>query len=156
MLVLCARRYGLVVSLTRMVSFTPVSAELRRKHDAVCRVDASLILNSKPGVSYGEVLRRGILEYERAGFPEEWKLHHQGGPTGYVGRTVKVSPTTTLPVQASQAAAWNPSITGTKSEDTILIREKGFELLTQPRDWPLLKVSLDGGQVERCDILVKP
>jgi hypothetical protein len=44
---------------------------------------------------------------------------------------------------------WNPSITGTKSEDTILTRAAGRapEILTAMTDWPML------GQ--RPDILVR-
>jgi len=55
-----------------------------------------------------------------------------------------------------QAFAWNPSITGTKSEDTILTAPGGGapEFLTQPLDWPATDVEWGGGTVARPDILV--
>ena len=56
---------------------------------------------------------------------------------------------------ANQAFAWNPSITGTKSEDTILATDKGPALLTRPVDWPTLEVEFAGRTVPRADILVR-
>jgi len=41
MLVLCGRQYGLVASVTRLVHFGPLPAEVRRKAEACARVDAT-------------------------------------------------------------------------------------------------------------------
>ena len=49
-------------------------------------------------------------------------------------------------VAAGQAYAWNPSITGMKSEDTILVGEQGNEVLTAIEGWPMLTVELAGGE----------
>ncbi|MCX6374578.1 MAG: M24 family metallopeptidase, partial [Armatimonadetes bacterium] len=86
MLVIGSKKWGLVVSVTRIVHFGPIPAELRRKHDAVMTVDAELIAHTRPGASVDYTFRKGMEAYARAGFPDEWKLHHQGGPTGYAGR----------------------------------------------------------------------
>lgn len=153
MLVLCARRFGLIVSLTRMVSFGPVKPEFQRRHEAVCRVDAALNLATRPGATLGEILKKGICAYEECGYPDEWKLHHQGGITGYLGRTHKATPGSATKVMANQAAAWNPSIAGTKSEDTILVREDGMEVLTAAREWPMIRAEVDGQTMERCGVL---
>lgn len=155
MLVLCARRHGLIANLTRMVSFGEPSSELRQKHDAVCRVDAALILASTPGKNYGEVFQTGTQAYEREGFAHEWKLHHQGGPTGYQGRYFKATAQSMQTVQAGQAIAWNPSIAGTKSEDTILVAQSGPEVLTAAQDWPLFHAETSLGALPRPDILIK-
>lgn len=152
MMVVCARRYGLIASVTRMIYFGPVAADLRRKHDAVCRVDAALILTSRPGNRFSDVLRNGIAVYEETGFGEEWHLHHQGGATGYVGRSVRALPDSPETVQANQAVAWNPSIAGTKSEDTVLVKEQGMEILTQANNWPMMNVQYRGKSLTRCDI----
>lgn len=155
MLVLCARRFGLVANVSRIVSFEPVDETLRKKHDAVCRIDAALNLSSKPGAAYGDVLKRGIAEYERHGYENEWLLHHQGGPTGYLGRYFKAIPTTTETVSANQPIAWNPSISGTKSEDTVFVHEDRLEVLTEAKDWPMIDVEIDDETMKRCDILTK-
>ena len=57
-------------------------------------------------------------------------------------------------VRAGQAFAWNPSITGTKSEDTILVKEDGFENMTEISGWPEIKVELDNQVISRPAILV--
>jgi hypothetical protein len=56
-------------------------------------------------------------------------------------------------VKPGQAFAWNPSITGTKSEDTILIDEKGCEVITAMADWPQIPVQVEGRLIERPTIL---
>ena len=48
-------------------------------------------------------------------------MHHQGGVTGYAPREVKVVPGMTMSLRRNMALAWNPSVTGSKSEDTIII-----------------------------------
>ncbi len=155
MLVLGAERHGLYVSLTRLVHFGPLSPELKAKHLAVCRVDAAFNHYTTPGRAYGDVFRDGLAAYAREGFGDEWKLHHQGGPAGYQPREFKVTPRETRPVVESQGVAWNPSITGTKCEDTMLVGSGGNVFLTAARDWPMLRVEVGGRQYLRPDILVR-
>jgi antitoxin VapB len=47
------------------------------------------------------------------------------------------------------ACAWNPSITGTKSEDTILLTGDSPETLTTMAGWPMWSVEVDGATFER-------
>ena len=156
MLVIGARRWGLVVSATRLVSFGKLTDELRRKHDAVVRVDAEFIAGTKVGATVGETFSRGQKAYETTGFAEEWTLHHQGGPTGYLARDYRANAGITDTVQPNQAFAWNPSITGTKSEDTIIAMEGKTEIISMVKDWPTVTVRLDDGQeMARPDILVR-
>jgi hypothetical protein len=56
-------------------------------------------------------------------------------------------------VAAGQAFAWNPSIQGTKSEDTILAGETQAEILTETAGWPLLPLAVDGQTIMRPAIL---
>jgi len=159
MLVICGRRGGLICSLTRLVNFSKVSRELAEKHRACCAVDAAFILGTQVGVETGAIFRAAMDVYAKCGFRDEWKLHHQGGPTGYAGRDYKATPTRVSPasptrrVLANQAYAWNPSITGTKSEDTILALESGPEIISAPVDWPTIKAEFKGKTVERAAIL---
>jgi len=155
MLVLCARRHGLIVALSRIVHFGRLPSELRRRHDAVCAVDASLHLATRVGVQVREVFLRGVEAYAEQGFPDEWQLHHQGGPCGYQGRDYLGSPMATGEVLVNQPFAWNPSITGTKSEDTILATAKGPEVITPALDWPMVGVETGGKSWPRPDILVR-
>ena len=154
MVVACARRWGLIISCTRLVHFGKLPAELRRKHDAVVKVDAALNLSTRVGEKIGSVVQAGIQAYANVGFPDEWKMHHQGGPTGYSSREFRAMPEETRPAQPNQAFAWNPSIAGTKSEDTILATERGVEFLSLSPAWPMIEVEYNGQIVKRADILV--
>lgn len=155
MLVAGGRRHGLIISLTRMVHFGPPPEALRRKHEAVAEVDATLIAHTRPGAVVGEILQRGIEAYERAGFSEEWRYHHQGGPTGYAPREYRATLGERRVVAPWQAFAWNPTIAGTKSEDTILATPQGPEVLSASPNWPSLSLSIGGMLIPRPDILVR-
>jgi Xaa-Pro aminopeptidase len=152
---LTGRRHGLHASLTRMVSFGDPDPDLVARHDAVTRVDARTILESSPGRSLGEVMACEMDQYASEGFAEEWRLHHQGGLTGYAGREVFAVPRSPYTLKSDQALAWNPSITRVKSEDTILISDRAPEILTHDPWWPEHPVELDGRVVSRPSLLVR-
>jgi Xaa-Pro aminopeptidase len=148
MVAVCAMRHGLIVSMTRLVHFGRLPAALRRKHAAVCAVDEALIGATRPGAKWSEILAAGIRAYRAGGFGKEWKLHHQGGPMGYECRDFCVTPTTSGAAVPNQVVGWNPSISGTKSEDAVLTRSAAdAEVLTAMTDWPMLG--------SRPDILVR-
>lgn len=155
MLVTGARRHGLVVSATRIVGFGELSSELRKKHEAVTRIDAGLIARTVPGADVGAVFRRAVEDYAEAGFADEWRLHHQGGPTGYKGREFRANPTTDSTILENQAFAWNPSITGTKSEDTMIATAQGPVIVSETDNWPMVEVETDVGVLRRPDILIR-
>lgn len=155
MVVVCGRRWGLIVSHSRIVHFGPLSDDLKRRHQAVTHVDAAFILSSKPGVSVGHVLDAGIEAYRTTGYPDEWHHHHQGGPTGYAGREYRATPGERRQVQLHQAFAWNPTIAGTKSEDTIIAHSDRTEIVSQAQKWPTLVAEYAGQKIQRPDILVK-
>jgi len=155
MLVVNAGKWGLVASLTRLVHFEKVPPMIQKKMKAVAEVDACFIQETRPGNKFSDILAKGVQTYQKVGFGEEWKLHHQGGPTGYRPREYLVTPHTTGVVLDNQAVAWNPSITGTKLEDTIITTEKGPEVLTVTPKWPTLTVEYKGTKIPRPDILIR-
>jgi antitoxin VapB len=142
MLVLCGRRHGLVCSITRLVYFGPLPDELRRKELACARVDATMIAGTRPGETLGHLFQAAMDAYVAEGFPGEWQLHHQGGPAGYNPREVVATAASTEIVQEGQVYAWNPSITGLKSEDTILVGAAANEVLTTITGWPTITVNV--------------
>ena len=155
LIALTGRRHGLHISLTRLVSIGPVNSGLLGRHRAVVKVDARYILETRAGVTLGDVFSRAIDQYILEGFPREWELHHQGGLTGYAGREIFATPDIRYRLEANQVLTWNPSITGTKSEDTILITSDGAEVLTRTGSWPELEVELPMGTLNRPAILVR-
>jgi Xaa-Pro aminopeptidase len=136
MLVVCARRDGYIISATRMVHFGALSAEQEQKFTAVTNIDAHIIGASRPGRSGGELYEILRKQYEHNGYPDEFAHHHQGGLTGYVTRERLAVKHADWKVTAGQMLAWNPSIAGVKSEDTILVREGGNIVLTPVLEFP--------------------
>jgi Xaa-Pro aminopeptidase len=130
-------RWGLHASVSRAVSFGRLSDDLLQRQQGCALVDLSFIGATKPGATAGDIFAAGAKAYADAGFPGEWRLHHQGGAAGYAGREWVIVPGGTEIVQETQAFAYNPSITGTKSEDTFVLRPDGTpDFLTTTGQWP--------------------
>jgi Xaa-Pro aminopeptidase len=156
MLVTCAAYGGLISCLTRFVSFGPVSRELESKGHAVANIDVAINLSTRPGRTLGELFQVLQKAYADNGQADQWKLHHQGGPTGYANSEAVATPDGTAKVRGTQAFAWNPSIVGIKSEDTVLCTEDGVEVLTaHSEEWPTVVGRFDGKELPRADVLVR-
>lgn len=153
MLVTCARRGGLIASLTRLVSAGAVHEELRRRTDAAARVNARLLAATAPGARGSELYETAAAAYAGEGFAGEERLHHQGGATGYRTREWVAHPTSAETVRPSQAFAWNPSIAGTKVEETGVVSGEGVEVITTSPDWPRIPVRLEGREYFAPDVL---
>ncbi len=156
MLVICGQRGGLIACLTRLIHFGALPADLAKRHEAVCRVETAMWAATKVGTEYGKALQAGLDQYKKEGFPKEWELHHQGGPTGYAGRDFMATPGEKRLVLDKQAVAWNPSITGTKNEDTYIQDGATRTVVTAcSADWPTIKVTAGGETLSRPGILVR-
>ena len=132
LLAFTAERHGLHVSMTRIVSFGSPPAQLRRRVEQAAEVDAAVIAGARPGATLAEVFAVLRDAYAKLGLPDEWRLHHQGGLTGYKGREVFATPKDRTVLPPTCAVAFNPSVTGGgKSEDTVLVTEAGNEVLTR-------------------------
>ena len=157
-IVLSGRRHGLIASLTRIVHFGPLpsDAPLRLLHRAVTRVDAVAIANTVVGATSDTIMASIQKAYEEVGFVGEWLHHHQGGATGYRSREWKAEPGVRYQVGRPQAFAWNPSVAGPRSEDTILVGAKEgcdvAEVLTATPSWPMIKHVVNGIEIERPDV----
>jgi len=155
MLVTCAEFGGLIPCVTRFVHFGPMSAERKAKQQAICDIDTAVNLATKPGRTLGEIFTDLQSAYAERGHDGQWKLHHQGGSTGYAGREAFARPGSTVKVLENQAFAWNPSIVGAKQEDTILCTANGIEVLTAPsKEWPQVVGRYGGNELMRADVLV--
>jgi Xaa-Pro aminopeptidase len=130
MLVASAQRGGLYANLTRIVEFEPAEPEIARRQ-ATCEEILARMREeaTKPGRSLAEAFADCRRFYEEAGFPDEWRLHHQGGITGYASREVIATPSTDVPIELGQAFAWNPSVTGAKAEETFVLTPAGAEVV---------------------------
>ncbi|NSW89679.1 MAG: aminopeptidase P family N-terminal domain-containing protein [Firmicutes bacterium] len=155
MIAVCARRQGLYASLTRFVHFGKLPDDIKVKHSAVTKTDAAFILSTRPEMAVSDVFKLALEEYRRTGYADEWKLHHQGGLTGYMAREYRGTEKCLEIVKANQAFAWNPSISGTKSEDTIIVMEDENQILTYTGEYPYIEVVYEGKELKRPDILIR-
>jgi antitoxin VapB len=153
MLVLCGRKWGLVCSVTRLVHFGSLPDELRRKQAALAVVDATYIAGTRPDTKLGDIVAAAQESYRLGGFGDEWRLHHQGGPAGYEAREYLGTPGSQDEVHENQVYAWNPSITGTKMEDSVLVGAGENVVLTAIEGWPTIPVEIGGRMYQRPAIL---
>jgi antitoxin VapB len=82
--------------------------------------------------------------YAEEGFAGEERLHHQGGACGYRTRDWVAHPSCVEKVETNQAFAWNPSITGTKVEETCIVFDDESEAITASPGWPSITVEVAG------------
>jgi len=153
-----ARRAGLYASCTRTVAFDP-PAWLAQRHLAAARVEATALAATRrvgrEGGTAGDVFAAIQAAYATLGHQEEWREHHQGGAAGYAGREWIATPDHGAPVELPMAYAWNPTVEGAKSEDTVLVTAEGVDPLTATGEWPTLEAeAIDGtATLERPAIL---
>ena len=138
MLVACIQRGGLVVALSRIVSAGPPDHELVSRTESTARVFDRLLAATREGARGRELFAVAAHAYDEAGFAGEERRHHQGGAIGYRSREWVAHPVSDEVVHARQAFAWNPSITGSKVEDTALVTGDRVELITATPGWPCL------------------
>ncbi|WP_137288262.1 M24 family metallopeptidase [Natronorubrum halophilum] len=143
------QRAGLHASCTRTVAFDPPSW-LEERHAAAARVETTALAATRAAANAdertgtdgsagtaGDVFAAIQRAYETLGYPGEWELHHQGGAAGFAGREWIATPDHEAPITAPMAYAWNPTVEGAKSEDTVLVGD-GIEPLTDTDRWPTM------------------
>ncbi|MFY9356207.1 MAG: M24 family metallopeptidase [Bacillota bacterium] len=155
MLSVNARYRGLIASITRFLYFGPLSHEFARQYRDNVEIECLMIAKTEVGKEMNIPFMAGLKRYEELGYPDEWKLHHQGGATGYSARDIKVNESTTQRVQENQAFCWNPSITGTKSEDVFIATRSGPLMVSKPVIFPVMQMEVEGIEFTRPSILVR-
>ncbi|WP_331233356.1 hypothetical protein [Natronorarus salvus] len=124
------------------------------------RVDVSSL--RRPLTAADVELAREVFDairdaYDELGHPEEWRNHHQGGAAGFAMREWIAAPDSDTTVRLPMTFAWNPTLPGAKSEETALVTEDGYEVLTTTGEWPTSRfeaVSFDA-EIPLSDVLVR-
>lgn len=154
LVVLCGRRQGLVSNLTRLVHFGSIPADLQSRAQTVAEIDTVFMSSSVPGRTLGEVFALAQDAYSKNGYPDEWRVLHQGGIAGYEPREFTALPGSQEVIRQGHFLAWNPTLAGVKSEDTIYIGQNGIEIATQIEGWPTVSIqAMDGKAYQRPVIL---
>lgn len=150
-----AEKWGMPVAVTRFVHFGPLPPDLTRRLEKSAWVNARFQAATVPGKACAEIFEECKAWYAEAGFPGEWEKHHQGGAIGYDDREYVIYPGIRETVQERQPFAWNPTITGAKVEDTMVAFPDRIEVVTRVKDWPVIRVEVNGKLYEQPGILVK-
>jgi antitoxin VapB len=152
---LCARRWGLVVSITRFVHFGTPPAELAAAFEDAARIHAEILHATREGAVSSEIFTATRRAYAAVGAADEIERHHQGGPCGYSERDWIITPRGTERVTAPQAFAYNPSLRGAKAEDTVVFANGKFEVLTETPTLPKIETTIGDITYISAGVLVR-
>ncbi|ELZ78209.1 Xaa-Pro aminopeptidase [Haloferax larsenii JCM 13917] len=153
-----AQRDGLYASCTRTVAFD-APEWLEERHEKTTRVEVNALGATQrvaaEGGTAADVFDTIRDTYDEVGAPDEWLNHHQGGAAGFAGREWFARPDADDEVRVPMGYAYNPTIEGAKSEDTVLVTEDDAEVLTTTDSWPTRTVTDETGtfELERHEIL---
>jgi Xaa-Pro aminopeptidase len=148
----CCERDGLIVALSRLIS-TRDDQDVSRRTHAAASAFAAAVGATTPSATGARLFDAIATSYASSGYPGEEAHHHQGGAIGYRAREWVAHPTSTEAVALPQAFAWNPTVAGTKVEETCLVHEDGqVEMITGSPNWPSIRFEVRGQSVELSDI----
>ena len=151
---LCGARKGQVVALSRLVA-REAPPDFVHRTRATASVFGAILEATVPSAPAPSVFAAAARAYAAQGFPGEERCHHQGGAIAYRSREWVAHPASKEVVGAGQAFAWNPTITGTKVEDTCFVHADGsVENLTATGGWPAIDVGVRGAAIRAADALV--
>ena len=144
LIVVCGRRHGLIANLSRIICLDEIPADLQRRTEATAAVNAALYSGTQVGSTSSELYAIAAKAYADQGFGDEINKHHQGGACGYRTRDWVANPEGSDVVVGNQAFAWNPSITGTKTEETGILIDGEFEVITATKGFPKISTVIGG------------
>lgn len=151
----CPERDGQVVAITRLAAAGKVDEDFRRRTHATGQVYAALLAATKRGATGAEMFAAAVKGYADAGYPNEELLHHQGGVVARRSREWVAHPKSDAVATPPQAFAWNPTVTGSKVEDTVLLHaDDRLEVVTASPEWPTFDVDVRGAAIPVADVLV--
>jgi Xaa-Pro aminopeptidase len=154
LMISCNARYkGLVTKITRMLHFGKISPEFQEQYRQTAAIENAMADVTKPGVDDIVPYNLAVKMYEDFGHHEMWKVHHQGGPQSYTNGFYLITPDTHNVVKLHQCYGYNPSITGTKTEDGFVVTEEGPLFITYPVTFPAVKEEINGFEYVRPGIL---
>lgn len=154
LMISCNARYkGLVTKITRMLHVGEIPADFQKQYQQTVDIENAMASVTKPGVDDIVPFNLSKKMYEDFGYPEMWKVHHQGGPQSYTNGLYLITPDNHKIIQLHQCYGYNPTITGTKTEDGFVVTEDGPLFITYPVIFPELKSEIDGITYNRPGIL---
>jgi Xaa-Pro dipeptidase len=155
--ILAVGRYqGMYVGAARTVSFGEPSSDVLKSYEQAALVTATGMFFSQPGWELFEVWNRVKRIYEKCGAPDEWRQADQAEIVEYECGPVSLMPTSEFRLFPGVPLFWHPSVGPVVMGETVLVTEKGAQILTPASDWPVVPISVKGTPVDVPGILVLP
>ena len=154
LMISCNARYkGLITKITRMAYFGDLPDDIREQYIKTAHIENVMADATRPGVDELEVFELSRKLYAEAGYPEMWKVHHQGGPQSYTNGFYLMNEDVHGLVREGEVYGYNPSITGTKTEDAFIVTKDGPLFASFPVTFPQLREVINGVEYVRPGIL---
>ena len=150
-----ARKWGLIVSLTRFVHFGKIPEKLSEQYLANVFIDCTFMAETPPRCSCQGGPEKGDGGLPQEGLPRGVEAPSPGGIHRLCRKGLQGPLQTPDLILENQAFTWNPSIGGTKSEDTIVAGNTGPEMITRPMIYPEISLTVGGIDFRRPAILEK-
>lgn len=149
------RRHGLCVPISRMVSWGTPDHDLLKIYHALLVIEAGTLAACTPGTSFLKISETQKRLFRELGYEKEWELHFQGGLTGYIINDPTRCRDPHTFIEMGQAFNWYITISGAKVEETILVGERGPEIISQNGIWPLREIESNSKRFLLPDILIQ-
>lgn len=141
-----ARRWGLHANVNRFVSFGKPDLRFEKAHAAATTIEAHVLGEVKAGNRFADILNKQKQWYAQYGYPDEWKLHFQGGTTGYPVGDASLC-LTDARIEINTAFDWFITINGIQVEELSLLTPQGIEVSSMGKKWPTISIETSGGSI---------
>ena len=155
MLCVTGKKWGISVSLTRLLHLGPPYKDVEERIRKVIEMSARFQEATKPGKSVYEVFDESKTWYEKAGYPDEYPKDYNGGLLSHTFREYDDYSENKRIIREGQALAWHPSIKGITIEDTFIIYKDSVEVVTIDERWPLIPVEINGNVYYQPDVMIR-
>jgi hypothetical protein len=150
------RYHGLHAGAARTISFGDPTSETLHAFEQAALVTATGMFFSQADWEMFEVWNRVKRIYEKCGAADEWRLADQADVVEYEFGPVSLMPTSEFRLFPGVPLFWHPSVGPVTMGETVLVTDRGAEVLTPATDWPRVPISVKGASVDLPAILVLP
>jgi hypothetical protein len=150
-----ARKYGLCARASRTIVFGQPDAQLRKDHDAACKVSATYVASSWPDSVPRAILTSGQRIYQLVGNEHDFYLCPQGHVIGRLPVELAFTPHVEDLLESHWGVCWSASVGAAVSCDTFLVTEEGPRHITAAENWPLKRIKIQGAEFVRPDLLIR-
>lgn len=145
---------GLHVGAVRNACLENPPPELLEAFEKTALIAATGLYFSQADWEMFEVWNRVKRIYEKTNAGDEWRLADQADVVEFEFGSIPLNPSSEYRLSAGVPIFWHPSVGPVMTGDSVVVTPAGAEILTPPKDWPTVPVSVKGVSVPIPAILV--